>query len=130
MEMQNMRSDIERLKNQVEVLAEERHDMHQGIRDAKARFDEIEQSLGGTEAARARDKQEILDHLSKQIAEMLKSQQPVRVSDTGYEHVVEAGQTLSDIALAYKVTVQAIVRANNLPNENNIVVGQKLFIPE
>lgn len=130
MEVQNMRSDIERLKNQLEVLADERNDVYQLVRDVQSRLDAIEQSLGGFEAARASEKQELLDHLSRKIAEILKSQKPAPVSDTGYEHVVETGQTLSDIALAYKVNVKAIVQANNLPNANDITVGQKLFIPE
>ena len=130
MELQNIRSDIERLKNQTEIIADEREGIYEDIRYVKSRLDEIERLLDGAEAARIRDKQESLDLLSTQISEILKSQQPAHLSDTGYEHVVEAGQTLSDIALAYKVRVQSIVQANNLPNANNITAGQKLFIPE
>jgi LysM repeat protein len=44
-------------------------------------------------------------------------------------HTVKVGQNLTQIARLYGVTVQAIVRANNLWNPNVIYVGQRLFIP-
>ena len=50
-------------------------------------------------------------------------------SISGREHIVEAGHTLSAIAIAYGASVKEIKRANNLSSDN-IYVGQKLFIPE
>lgn len=44
-------------------------------------------------------------------------------------HTVKAGQNLTQIARLYGVTVQAIVKANNLWNPNVIYVGQRLLIP-
>jgi LysM repeat protein len=44
-------------------------------------------------------------------------------------HVVRAGQNLTQIARSYGVTVNAVVRANNLWNPNVIYVGQVLVIP-
>ncbi len=44
-------------------------------------------------------------------------------------HSVRKGETLTEIAQAYKVTVQAIKDANKLNNANSISVGQKLQIP-
>jgi LysM repeat protein len=44
-------------------------------------------------------------------------------------HVVRAGQNLTQIASYYGVSVQAIVKANNLWNPNVIYVGQVLTIP-
>jgi LysM repeat protein len=49
---------------------------------------------------------------------------------SGYEHVVKVGETLSQIAAAYKVKAQAIIDANNITNPNTVRPGQKLFIPE
>lgn len=43
-------------------------------------------------------------------------------------HVIARGDTISEIAQRYKVSVAAIRRANNLSNDN-IRVGQKLSIP-
>lgn len=44
-------------------------------------------------------------------------------------HVVARGETISEIAELYDVTVEDIVLANNLPNPNTIFVGQRLSIP-
>jgi LysM repeat protein len=44
-------------------------------------------------------------------------------------YVVQSGDTLYRIALRYRVTVSAIVAANNLSNANLIRVGQVLVIP-
>lgn len=46
-----------------------------------------------------------------------------------YEHEVEAGQTLSEIARAYNVSIAEVMRENNIKNESLIRVGQKLLIP-
>ena len=46
-----------------------------------------------------------------------------------YEHVVEAGQTLSFIAKGFETTVQKILDANPGVKANNLRVGQKLIIP-
>jgi len=44
-------------------------------------------------------------------------------------HVVQAGETLFGIAQRYGVTVDDIVKANNLTSVNTIYIGQKLRIP-
>jgi len=44
-------------------------------------------------------------------------------------HVVQSGETLSEIARMYGVTTEAIVQANGLDNPNAISVGQALVIP-
>ncbi|MFY0545422.1 glycosyl hydrolase family 18 protein [Brevibacillus sp. H7] len=44
-------------------------------------------------------------------------------------HVVQRGQTLTGIAEAYETTAQEIVRANELSDPNQLVVGQALVIP-
>ncbi len=49
---------------------------------------------------------------------------------SGYEHKVERGQTLSEIARGYGTTVDAIMKANKLSNASSIRVGQVLFIPD
>jgi LysM repeat protein len=51
-------------------------------------------------------------------------------SDDGKRvHVVQPGETLSEIAIQYGVTPNEIVKANNLSNPRHIVSGQKLIIP-
>jgi nucleoid-associated protein YgaU len=48
----------------------------------------------------------------------------------GYEHKVERGQTLSEIARGYGKSVDAIMKANKITNASAIRVGQVLFIPD
>ncbi|MDA3923074.1 MAG: LysM peptidoglycan-binding domain-containing protein [Kiritimatiellae bacterium] len=55
---------------------------------------------------------------------------PSAASGSGYEHKVERGQTLSEIARGYNTTVSKIIKANNIKNAANIRVGQTLFIPD
>lgn len=49
---------------------------------------------------------------------------------TGYNHTVEKGQTLSEIARGYGKTLDVIMKANNLKTINTIRPGQVLFIPD
>ena len=44
-------------------------------------------------------------------------------------HVVQQGETLSQIARTYSITVEEIAQANGLDNPNAIFVGQALVIP-
>ncbi|MBI6871235.1 glycoside hydrolase family 18 protein [Clostridium aciditolerans] len=44
-------------------------------------------------------------------------------------HVVQPGQSIFDIAQMYNSTIGAIAGANELPNPNQLVVGQALVIP-
>lgn len=46
-----------------------------------------------------------------------------------YEHEVGAGQTLSEIASVYGVSVDTIISENNIKNASLIRAGQKLLIP-
>lgn len=50
-------------------------------------------------------------------------------SASGTIHTVKAGDTLYSIAGKYEVTVNQIVKENNLANANVIQVGQRLSIP-
>lgn len=45
------------------------------------------------------------------------------------EHKVRRGETLTEIAQAYNITVQAIKDSNRLSDANQIVIGQTLVIP-
>jgi LysM repeat protein/uncharacterized protein YkwD len=44
-------------------------------------------------------------------------------------HVVQAGQSFWSIAVAYKITIKDLEVWNGLSQENNLLIGQKLFIP-
>ncbi|TLS37569.1 L,D-transpeptidase family protein [Pseudalkalibacillus caeni] len=44
-------------------------------------------------------------------------------------HIVKPGETLSSIAIDYRISVQAILDANPLPNPNVIFPGQQIIVP-
>ena len=99
------------------------------------RLDQLEQQLAQLNQARAGDRQQIVDQLSKQMAKVMQSARPAApsrsgVSEYGREHLVEPGQTLSEIARAYGVSIQAVIKANNMSNPNALRAGQTLFIPD
>ena len=58
---------------------------------------------------------------------------PVKVAtpdaDGRLYHIVQPGQSFWAIAIAYKVTIQDILKWNNLPSSTSLQVGEKLFIP-
>lgn len=84
------------------------------------------------------DKRETVSTLSTKVEKLLKQSVPVAApaaashggSTSGYEHVVQPGETLSAIAKAYDVTTKVIIQANRISDPNRLSVGQKLFIPE
>ena len=51
-------------------------------------------------------------------------------SGSGYEHKVERGQTLSEIARGYGKSMDVIMKANKITNPSSLQVGQILFIPD
>ncbi|MCY3782685.1 MAG: LysM domain-containing protein [Chloroflexi bacterium] len=44
-------------------------------------------------------------------------------------YIVQPGETLSTIAVALGVTVEELIAANDIPDPNNIFVGQELNVP-
>lgn len=89
------------------------------------------EALASERATREKEKVEIVQTISGRVADIVQKSRPAGGgSGQGYEHVVKPGETLSDIAKAYNVTVSAIVKENKLANANSIRVGQKLFIPQ
>ncbi len=136
---ENTDLQIEELHRQIDRLREEiRRAGSMQESAVTLKVDAVEARIAQLEAARQRDREEIVNHISERMSRMIAASAPTvptsrpsrPVSATGYEHIVEAGQTLSHIAQAYGVTVRAIVDANNIPDPNNLRVGQKLFIPD
>jgi len=57
------------------------------------------------------------------------SPQPGSGAGTSVVHIVQPGETLSQIALLYNTTIEAIAQANGISNIWYIYVGQQLLIP-
>lgn len=64
------------------------------------------------------------------LALFLVAAKPAEAQGTGVYHIVQRGQTLSQIARIYGTTVQAIQVANpQITNPNLIYAGQTIFVP-
>jgi LysM repeat protein len=144
------KADLYRLEQRVDGMAATQQDLQEqvaalrsapGSDDAKVRerLAEVERKLADVSAAQAGMKQEIVDDLSRRMADVLQARAASSAASVaaapgaerrGREHVVQPGQTLSSIASSYGVPVSEIVRINGLKNANAIRAGQKLIIPE
>ena len=141
-ELETMQIEVQRLQDRVQALETSREELSRqldsvaatsqtGGRDLEDRLQRLERNLRALDSERERMKQEIVASLSRKMAELMRAQAPrPGPGDSGYEHVVKTGETLSAIAAAYDVSVRAIMQANNIKDANLLKVGQKLFIPE
>ena len=150
---------LNKLSDQVQILVNQYDNLQRELAGLQNRLNQLQTSAGGAsaaelqrlqtmitkvDAARQQDKQVILDEVAKQLDAITKrsgrstttkvtpSTTPATSggTETGYEHVVKAGETVSAIAKAYGVSVDAIMKTNNLKNPGSLQVGQKLFIPK
>ncbi len=168
-----LQQTIDRLKVQAESMLAQQDQLQQQIQQMRTapqdkvttaefqqlqgqmqtRIADLERKIAALDAARAQDKQEIIDRLSKNMTALMaqnaantRAYSPGRSTTGGgtksggtkpaaggaqkmFEHVVAAGDTLSAIATAYHTSTTAIIGANDLKNPQNLKVGQKLLIP-
>ncbi len=141
-EVKTMQQDMRRLEARLEAFEADRDMLYQrmdGIqqqveentRVSETRLGQVEQAQDDLRSSMAKDKQQVVETLTSEMADLInRSRPPAPASAHGYEHVVQQGETLSEIASAYNVTPAAIIRANSLQDPNRISVGQVLFIPE
>lgn len=140
-----LREDVNRCKSRLETMEIEQQRILNEIQqlrsrgqdeNTKARLDEFERRITAMDAARASDRQAIIDQISANVAKMMSESSPKTTlktaasSGAGYEHIVKEGETLSIIAAAYKVKPSAIIEANDLKRPDMLRKGQKLFIPQ
>jgi LysM repeat protein len=100
----------------------------------------LRQQVQALDQARAKDRQAIYDDITKKVTSLMKTAggggggRPsggTRTGpQTGIEHVVQPGESLSKIAAAYGVKMNVLVEVNGLSDPGNIRVGQKIFIPD
>lgn len=142
-DVERLQSEVVRLRERVDAAGAGQQDVYrrmedlQGgrddrLRDIESRLAALEKALSAAEAARAADRQQTIDELSRRMAGIMRAQPAGGGSRgvSGVEHVVQPGQTLSAIAAAYDVRIDAIMKANNLQNPNAIRAGQKLIVPD
>lgn len=109
------------------------------LQSIQSQIEELQRMVRAIDAARVQDKKDIYDDIVKKVATLVKTPTATSSgrapssrssSQTGYEHVVQSGESLSKIAAAYGVKMSVIVDANALKSADSIFVGQKLFIPD
>ncbi|MFO7535407.1 MAG: LysM peptidoglycan-binding domain-containing protein [Kiritimatiellia bacterium] len=124
LEQESQAKDVEQLRKQVRELEMAFQELRQTVKV----------SLQDLEVAREQDKKFIVDELSRKLAGLQAAITPpppaAGAAKSGYEHIVKPGDSLSKIAGAYKVSMDAILKANSLKSPHSIKVGQKLFIPD
>lgn len=134
---------LQQQMQQLRLLAQDRAtagDVQRVQADLERRLADLDRRIAAVDAARAQDRQEIVNTLSKNVSSAMaqikassaRSSAPAPApsySGKAYEHVVARGDTLSAIATAYKVPASKIIAVNNLKNPGNLSVGQKLLIP-
>jgi LysM repeat protein len=148
----SLRTDVDVLKEKLNIIQAEQQALARDLEtlrrtpreDAavRTRVDQLEQQIRAVNAARESDRRQIVDDISKKVAGLVGSSgtrtssggrassgRSGGAAESGYEHEVKAGETLSAIAQAYKVSVSAIMRANSMKSSDKLRTGQKLFIP-
>lgn len=124
-----LQGKVESVEMENARLAQEMQQLRSEVRALNGQLAQLGGGLQSLEAQRSRDKQEVVEQVSKRVGTLIEKQAASAPRSSGREVVVEAGYTLSAIAAKCGVTVDAIKRANNLKSDT-IYVGQKLVIPE
>ncbi len=151
-DVRDLRVALERMEHRVAGLTREQEqlgtdvmqvqqEMQQYQEQQDAALSGITARLAEQDRARQALRQELADTLSQKISALLQEQARTRttqaqgrrsgnLAQVGYEHEVQAGETLSEIARAYGVSSAAILDANDMRNPDVLRVGQVLFIPQ
>ena len=58
------------------------------------------------------------------------AQQQTSYNSSERVHIVQQGETLSDIAQAYGTTIKKLIQINTLKNPNILKLGQEIVIPD
>ncbi|MBR4251558.1 MAG: LysM peptidoglycan-binding domain-containing protein [Kiritimatiellae bacterium] len=151
-EVQYLRDEMRRMNDRLQASEAQYGDIQRNLYSAEAnrpaaatpadiavlreQIEALQRQVRELDAARAADKRAIYDDISRKVAEIVKKSAPAATStrtssrQTGIEHVVQPGDTLSTIAQAYNKKTDELIKANGLKNANTIFVGQKLFVPD
>ena len=143
-DMEKLRENVQRIQEKINGLELEQQNLQRDIGSMKGapkedmvvrnRLDTLERQVQSLAAARDSDRKQIVSQVASIVgssgsSSSGKSSSGRGSSQTGVEHVVESGQTLSAIAAAYKVSASSIKKANSMKSDT-LRVGQKLFIPK
>lgn len=133
-----MELEQRRQLDQIAALRQEQQEAARAANETRGgQAEALARRVDALEAARAKDRQDIVDALSREMAKLVGGSggggrtPPSRGgTQSGRNHTVKAGQSLSEIASAYGVKVNAIIDANQIKNPNLLRAGDILFIPD
>lgn len=144
-DMEKLRENVQHIQEKINGLELEQQNLQRDIGSMKGapkedmlvrnRLDTLERQVQSLAAGRDADRKQIVNQVASIVGSSGSSSSGKATSSSrssaqsGYEHVVESGQTLSAIAVAYKVSVSSIKKANSMKSDT-LRVGQKLFIPK
>lgn len=145
-DMEKLRENVQQIQEKINGLELEQQNLQRDIGSAKGlpkedmgvrtRLDTLERQVQSLAAGRDADRKQIVNQVASIVGSSgngtsgkSSSGRSGSGGQSGYEHVVESGQTLSAIAAAYKVSASSIKKANSLKSDT-LRVGQKLFIPK
>ncbi|MDD4026257.1 MAG: LysM domain-containing protein, partial [Kiritimatiellae bacterium] len=115
--------DIAALRRDLQSIRAERETLRKEITDDLAsRIEKI--------AARQQTEINAARKAAARSAQQSGARSAAAAGRSGYEHKVERGQTLSEIARGYGKSMDAIMKANKISDPSLLRVGQILFIPD
>ncbi len=143
-QMQRLQIQLQGIVAQLDAVVRAQNELNAKVMRLESRLNDgqsdalvaVKRDLTFLKGEQAKLRQEIVADLTKKITQIVPPKPVAKkpalppISTTGREHVVEQGQTLTEIAQAYKQSVKVIMRANKISNPSLIRVGQKLFIPD
>ena len=131
--IENIQNTISRIESHVSDLQEsERQQINKISQEEAARrakdIARLEAQLNVVLEEVTKENQKILSELNQLRSSRQKSKS-IGPSEAGY-HVIQPGESLSQIASAYGMSVRDLAEANGISNPNSIRVGQKLKVSE
>ncbi|MEI8140163.1 MAG: LysM peptidoglycan-binding domain-containing protein [bacterium] len=144
-DMEKLQENVQRIQEKINGLELEQQNLQRDLGSMKGapkedmlvrnRLDTLERQVQSLAAGRDADRKQIVNQVASIVGSSgsgssgRSSSGRSGGSQSGVEHVVESGQTLSAIAVAYKVSASSIKKANSLKSDT-LRAGQKLFIPK
>ncbi len=145
-DMEKMKENVQRIQEKINGLELEQQNLQRDIGSMKGapkedlvvrnRLDTLERQVQSLASARDADRKQIVNQVASIVGSSgggssgrSSSGRSSSGTQSGVEHVVESGQTLSAIAAAYKVSASSIKKANSMKSDT-LRIGQKLFIPK
>lgn len=138
-EMQRVSGQVDVLQNNLDDLSRKVSRLEAGGKNdmIKADIAALKSSVAELRRQMLQQRDEIVKDLAQRIVKMQPRQEesrPVKPRESAYtgpclQYVVQSGDSLYMIALAFKTSVAKIKEMNNL-SSNTLKVGQKLIVPQ